>query len=207
MARRFHSPPQDARKRHDRPRSRHEVDHSIVCTASRLYPLPTFRSDNAGYVTGDLLDFTGVSLYSTRSFSDRGRDTMAAPMVERSGPSPNASSPHYVEYGSSRVRVALPLGVLLLGGRPAGRLCHPGTDQAPQGQASSSLRRSITACRCSRARAGSVVGMAGMEGWSGIGGAHAWLRRGSAAMTRSRRGIWRPASRTLAQVTLPHAAK
>ena len=36
---------------------------------------------------------------------------------------------------------------------------------------------------------------------------HAWLRRGSAAIARSRRGIWRPASRTLAQVTLPHAAK
>jgi hypothetical protein len=30
--------------------------------------------------------------------------------------------------------MALPLGALLLGGGPAGRLCHPGTDQAPQGQ-------------------------------------------------------------------------
>jgi len=30
--------------------------------------------------------------------------------------------------------MALPLGALLLGGGLAGRLCHPGTDQAPQGQ-------------------------------------------------------------------------
>jgi hypothetical protein len=74
-------------------------------------------------------------------------------------------------------------------------------------RASASLRRSITACRCRRARIGSVMGVAGMGGWSGLGEAHAWVRCGSAAIARSRRGSWRPTSRTLAQVTLPHAAK
>jgi hypothetical protein len=87
-------------------------------------------------------------------------------------------------------------------------------DSAPRAQtrrhragASVSLRRLITACRCRRARVRSVVGVAGMGGCSGLGEAHAWLRRGSAAIARSRREIWRPASRTLAQVTLPHATK
>jgi hypothetical protein len=74
-------------------------------------------------------------------------------------------------------------------------------------RASASLRRSLTACRCRRARIGSVMGVAGMGGWSGLGEAHAWVRCGSAAIARSRRGSWRPTSRTLAQVTLPHAAK
>ena len=103
--------------------------------------------------------------------------------------------------------MALPLGALLLGGGLAGRLCHPGADQVPQGQG---LRVAAPIdhgmqMQLGQGRVGRGGG--GDGGWSGLGEAHAWVRCGSAAIARSKRGSWRPTSRTLAQVTLPHAAK